>query len=230
MSSVTVLWYYYSVLLPPFFPTLLLAGLETVVVPLPDNLLFPKLQRHGKNGLHLPQPDGSKGYSQSSDPLNFQRHPVVVSYLLLYLIHLAGHDLFAPFRPLQSPQSGLAFCRRASAGVGIPPRLRREQKTYGVLLPSLPFDSLQESPRDLRIAGQFGHFCLPARRLSGPVQFLAPGRPPLVSRPGILFNFFGAWKTFAWPLSPLSFPTTLRVAADSPGLFPPSIPNVGVAR
>src|SRR6266704_6297080 len=40
-----------------------------------------------------------RGTSKSSDPLNFHRYPVVVSYLLLYLKHLARHDLFAPFRP-----------------------------------------------------------------------------------------------------------------------------------
>ena len=66
----------------------MLAGLETVVIPLLDDLPFLELEKHGKKGLHLPSSrNGSKGY--------------VVSYLLLYLKHLARHDLFAPFRPLQ---------------------------------------------------------------------------------------------------------------------------------
>jgi hypothetical protein len=42
-----------------------------------------------------------KGTAKVPPHSNFQRYPFVVSYLLLYLIHLPGHDLFAPFRPLQ---------------------------------------------------------------------------------------------------------------------------------
>src|SRR5882762_3007435 len=39
---------------PPFSPSRLPPGLETVVVPLPDDLPFAEFQKHGKKGHHLP--------------------------------------------------------------------------------------------------------------------------------------------------------------------------------
>ena len=40
----------------PMFLAGALPGLETIVIPLPDDLAFPELQKHCKKGLHLPPP------------------------------------------------------------------------------------------------------------------------------------------------------------------------------
>src|SRR5882762_9339991 len=152
---------------PPFFPSRLLPGFETVVVPLPDDLPFAEFQKHGKKGLHLPPGrNGSKGYGQSSDPLNFQRYPVVVSYLLLYLIHLVGHHLSAAFRPLQGrSQVSLLSEGRQQVREFLQDYIgSKELLECGTSLP--PFEGLQVSPRNPQISSRFAHFCLHKQRFS----------------------------------------------------------------
>src|SRR5882762_2817655 len=146
---------------PPVSPSRLLPGLETVVVPLPDDLPFAEFQKHAKKGLHLsPGRKGSKGYGQSSDPLNFPRYPIVVSYLLLYLIHLAGHHLSAAFRPLQGrSQVSLLSEGRQQVREFLQDYIgSKELPECGTSLP--PFEGLQVSPRKPPISSGVARFCV----------------------------------------------------------------------
>jgi hypothetical protein len=43
----------------------------------------------------LPRPESTQWHRKSSGPLDPQCHPVPVRYLVLYLIHLLGHELLA---------------------------------------------------------------------------------------------------------------------------------------
>ena len=137
-------------------------------------MIFPS--RNSRKGLHLPSNrNGSKGHGQSSDPLHFQRRPVDVSYLLLYLIHLPGHGP-VPLPP--GPQPGLASCRGASGGWGIPPRLHRGQGTLLARLPFRPF----RGPASLRAISR-----LPA---ASPIfASTNGGSPPPVAVPSTGLSF-----------------------------------------
>src|SRR5882762_8936693 len=113
-----------------------------------------------------PGRNGSKACGQSSDPLNFQRYPVVVSYLLLYLIHLAGHHLSAAFRPLQGrSQVSLLSEGRQQVREFLQDYIgSKELLECGTSLP--PFEGLQVSPRNPQISSRFAHFCLHKQRFS----------------------------------------------------------------
>src|SRR5437899_9356502 len=71
MSSKTVPWYFPS--------TRLLPGLEAIVIPLADVLSFSEPEKHRKKRLPLPScRNGPEGNGQLPNPLNLQRHPVMV--------------------------------------------------------------------------------------------------------------------------------------------------------
>src|ERR1700731_5313633 len=149
-------------------------------------MIFPS--RNSRKDLHLPSSrNGSKGHGQSSDPLHFQRRPVDVSYLLLYLIHLPGHG---PVPPPPGPQPGLASCRGASGGWGIPPRLHRGQGTLLARLPFRPF----RGPASLRaISGLHAASPIFASRtvvLCRLLQFLAPACHYSSVRAGAFVSIF----------------------------------------
>src|SRR6267143_5403300 len=107
-----------------------------------------------------------KGTAKVPTPLNFQRYPVVVSYLLLYLIHLAGHHLSAAFRPLQGrSQVSLLSEGRQQVREFLQDYIgSKELLECGTSLP--PFESLQVSPRNPQISSRFAHFCLHKQRFS----------------------------------------------------------------
>src|ERR1700731_1267439 len=168
-------------------------------------MIFPS--RNSRKDLHLPSSrNGSKGHGQSSDPLHFQRRPVDVSYLLLYLIHLPGHG---PVPPHPGPQLGLASCRGASGGWGIPQKLHRGQGTLLARLPFRPF----RGPASLRaISGShaaspiFASRTVVLRRL---LRFLAPACHFLVSGPAHLFQFFWGLEDFCLAAFRDEFPNSV---------------------
>jgi hypothetical protein len=90
----------------------------------------------------------------------------VVSYLLLYLIYLPGHDLFAPFGPLQG-RSQVAFLAEGRQPIREFLKDYIGSKKTAQRCPCFaPFEGLQVSPRNLQISSRFVHFRLPERRFS----------------------------------------------------------------
>src|SRR6267378_3701356 len=156
-----------------------------------------------------PRWNRSKGDSQRSDPLNLQRHSAVVFYFLLYLIHLPGHDLFAPFRPSRAAAKS-RFLPRGVSKLG-----NSSKSTSGAknLLSSAPAAPCSRACRYLRAISRLlaGSPIFASTNCGSPpsVQFVAPACPSLVSQPAHSFQFVRRLEDFCLAAAPDEFPNNL---------------------
>src|SRR5882762_325956 len=155
MSSLTVPWYL------PIFEFNSLPGLETILIPLPEDLPFLEFQKHGKKGPQLPaRRNRSKGDSQPSDPSTSSatRSSSAISCFILYICRDMN------FLPRSAPSRAAAKSRLLPSGVS---RLGNSSKITSGSKKSTKrcsrlssFESLQVSPCDLHIASRFAYFRL----------------------------------------------------------------------